>query len=599
MSIRHYPLAVMLWLYCTACNAASPGQAASSGNSADVLTGRTFVYCFNPAWRPYDYADSGQQKGIFGDYLQLFAERLGIHVVPHQTLTWTDALDAVKRGDCDFLVGAVKTAEREQYLDFTVPYFDMVHVLIAKPDRPFIGSLSSLSGKTISGPKSGAIMQWIARDYPSIRQKYVETANESMDTIMADRVYAHVTPLDALVSDYGWLLRNLKIIGKLDYAYPISIAVRKDLPDLKNAFDTAIVSLSHDDRSAISKRWTTFTFVEEIDYTLIWQVLGVTMLLLASFAFWNHHLRQEVAKRKELEIQLLERTENLSEALNFNESMLINSPIPIGVYVESGQCVLANEAYAKFVGATREDLLAQNFYDISSWKVSSLLGDCLTALKLQEPQQREAHLVTTFGKNVWFEYRILPSHLKGEVHLLIQFFDLTERKRLEDDLRHLAFHDPLTRLPNRRLLLDRLTQALYLGKRENNYLAVLFIDLNKFKQLNDNYGHDTGDQMLVEVANRLQSIVRQSDTVARLGGDEFIVLLSRLSTDAEQAAQYAKSFVEKIHSALNSDYVLGNVHHHGSASVGIKLFLGGDMDPDQILKEADSAMYEIKKGLLQ
>ena len=102
--------------------------------------------------------------------------------------------------------------------------------------------------------------------------------------------------------------------------------------------------------------------------------------------------------------------------------------------------------------------------------------------------------------------------------------------------------------------------------------------------------------MLVEVANRLQKIVRKSDTVARLGGDEFIVLLAGLGTDSEQAAQYAESVVEKIRNALSAEYELDNIHHQGSASVGINLILGGDIDPDQILKGADAAMYEIKKG---
>jgi diguanylate cyclase (GGDEF)-like protein/PAS domain S-box-containing protein len=259
---------------------------------------------------------------------------------------------------------------------------------------------------------------------------------------------------------------------------------------------------------------------------------------------------------------------------------------------------MANEAYAKFVGATREALLAQNFHELASWQTTTLLGDCLAALKLQTSQQREAHVVTSFGRDVWFEYRILPRHLKGQVHLLIQFFDLTEHKRLEEELRHLAFHDSLTRLPNRRLLLDRLTQALRLGKRESSYLAVLFIDLNRFKQLNDTFGHDTGDQMLVEVANRLQRIVRDSDTVARFGGDEFAVLLAGLGTDSERAAQYAESVAEKIHNALRAEYVLGHVCHRASASIGTKVLVGGDHDPDQILKEADAAMYETKRRSL-
>ena len=308
---------------------------------------------------------------------------------------------------------------------------------------------------------------------------------------------------------------------------------------------------------------------------------------------------QLAAERDLLEQRVIERTEYLSEALEFNETMLLNSPVPMSVYAESGQCIMANDAHAKFVGATREALLARNFHSIAVWKATSLLSDCLAAQKLHTPQQGEAHMVTSFGKDIWFEYRILPRHLKGQVHLLIQFFDLTEHKRVEEELRHFAFHDPLTRLPNRRLLMDRLTQALRLGKREKSYLAVLFIDLNRFKQLNDTYGHDTGDQMLIEVANRLQNIVRQSDTIARLGGDEFIVLLSGLSTDAEQAAQHAESVVEKIRSALSAEYLLDNIYHQGSASVGITLILGDNIDPDQILKEADAAMYEIKKDSMR
>jgi PAS domain-containing protein len=102
--------------------------------------------------------------------------------------------------------------------------------------------------------------------------------------------------------------------------------------------------------------------------------------------------------------------------------MLLNSPVPMGIYAESGQCELVNVAYAQLVGATVEQLRAQNFHTIASWKSTHLLDDCLAAIKFGTPQDREAHMVTSFGKDVWFEYRILPRHLKGLQHLLIQFF---------------------------------------------------------------------------------------------------------------------------------------------------------------------------------
>ncbi|NRR33941.1 GGDEF domain-containing protein [Oxalobacteraceae bacterium] len=170
-----------------------------------------------------------------------------------------------------------------------------------------------------------------------------------------------------------------------------------------------------------------------------------------------------------------------------------------------------------------------------------------------------------------------------------------EREQLEQELRDLAFHDALTQLPNRRQLLDRLKHASASSKRHNSHGAVLFLDLNKFKALNDTHGHEVGDQLLVQVAQRLRLATRENDTVARLGGDEFVVLLEDLGPDAAQATAYATQVAHKIALALAEEYTLGQVHHQGSASIGIGLFLSDTADPDAIIKTADAAMYQNKK----
>jgi diguanylate cyclase (GGDEF)-like protein/PAS domain S-box-containing protein len=292
-----------------------------------------------------------------------------------------------------------------------------------------------------------------------------------------------------------------------------------------------------------------------------------------------------------------ERTQCLTEALNFNKTVLLSSPLAMGVYTVEGQCALANTAYARLFDTSLDVLKATNLHDFESFQLAGLYEHGLAALQQHTPQQAEIHIVTASGRARWLECRILPTHTNGEDHLLIQFIDLTERKRIEDDLRHQALHDPLTRLPNRRLLHDRLQQALRISKRQNSYLAVFFLDLNKFKQLNDTHGHDVGDQLLIEVAERLQKVVRVSDTVARLGGDEFVVVLDGLGADSDQATEYyVTSIVDKIRSALDVEYHLGSIRHHSSASIGIKLFLGNEYaDPDQVIREADEAMYEDKK----
>jgi len=176
----------------------------------------------------------------------------------------------------------------------------------------------------------------------------------------------------------------------------------------------------------------------------------------------------------------------------------------------------------------------------------------------------------------------------------VVFRDITYRKKLEEELRRQASHDVLTGLPNRRLLMDRLGQALNFNRRQNTHGALLFLDLNRFKELNDSYGHEAGDHMLVEVASRLTSVIRESDSVARLGGDEFVVLLLGLDSEFDLAQKYVEIVAEKISRKLREDYVIGDIVQHGSASIGIRIFYHEDV-PEKILRDADTAMYEMKK----
>ncbi len=174
------------------------------------------------------------------------------------------------------------------------------------------------------------------------------------------------------------------------------------------------------------------------------------------------------------------------------------------------------------------------------------------------------------------------------------FADITKRKAAEAQIHQLAFYDPLTELPNRRLLIERLQQAFSVGARSGQHGAVLFLDLDNFKTLNDTKGHDVGDQLLAEVAKRLNACVRDGDTVARLGGDEFVVVLESLSTTPDEAAAHADLVAEKIRAALSQPYRLDNYIHHTTPSIGVVLFRGHQQSLDDVLKHADTAMYQAK-----
>ncbi|MCK9200182.1 MAG: PAS domain S-box protein [Gallionella sp.] len=186
---------------------------------------------------------------------------------------------------------------------------------------------------------------------------------------------------------------------------------------------------------------------------------------------------------------------------------------------------------------------------------------------------------------------------RGEVtHYVGMFTDITERKRAEEEIRHLAFYDVLTGLPNRRLLLERLRAALTASARRRNYGALLFLDMDRFKTLNDTLGHDYGDQMLVEVANRIKSCVREMDTVARLGGDEFVVLIEDAGGDEQDARRKVGTVAEKIREALARPYLLKEHEYLSSPSIGVTLYHGNGESVEDLLRQADLAMYQVKKG---
>jgi len=176
------------------------------------------------------------------------------------------------------------------------------------------------------------------------------------------------------------------------------------------------------------------------------------------------------------------------------------------------------------------------------------------------------------------------------------FSDITARKKTEEEIHNLAFYDSLTKLPNRRLFLERFRAALPASARSNNFGAIFFIDMDRFKVLNDTMGHDYGDLMLIEVARRIKSCVREMDTVARLGGDEFVVLIKEISDDKNAASRKVGNVAEKIRVALSYPYEINGYEHHSSPSTGINLYHGNQIGIDELLKQADLAMYQAKNS---
>ncbi|HUY03561.1 MAG TPA: EAL domain-containing protein [Rhodocyclaceae bacterium] len=292
------------------------------------------------------------------------------------------------------------------------------------------------------------------------------------------------------------------------------------------------------------------------------------------------------AERKDRERQL----RTLSRAVE-------QSPVSIVIADLDGNIEYVNPKFEQATGYTSTEVIGRNPRILKSGEMSAEayreLWDTITAGKIW---RGEFHNRRKDGSLFWERASISPIlDAQGRPSNFVAVKeDVTEHKAAEEEIQHLAFSDALTQLPNRRLLLDRLQQALAGITRSGCGGALLFIDLDNFKTLNDTLGHDVGDQLLRQVARRLVGCVREGDTVARLGGDEFVVMLEDLSGQPKEAATQAELVGEKIIAALNQPYLLAGHERHSTPSIGVTLFADRDETVDELLRRGDLAMYQAK-----
>ncbi|MFN3438524.1 MAG: EAL domain-containing protein [Acidovorax sp.] len=296
---------------------------------------------------------------------------------------------------------------------------------------------------------------------------------------------------------------------------------------------------------------------------------------------------QDITSRKRME-------ENLRASEQRLRSILERLPVGLCLVQDDGRIGFRNERYVQICGYTEDDVP-----DIDTWW-SRAYPDALERGAIREKLRNSRHE----GVIAAAEYNIVcadgvrkPVEISGifvEGGRLITMQDLSQRKAAEEEINSLAYYDPLTRLPNRRLLMDRLQHALATSARHHRSGALLMLDLDNFKTLNETRGHDRGDMLLQHVAHRLRSCVHEDDTVARQGGDEFVVVLEDLGDSPEDAAARSEEVGQRILSVLREPYELDGGEHHSSISMGITIFSDMRETVDELLKRADLALYQAK-----
>lgn len=313
-----------------------------------------------------------------------------------------------------------------------------------------------------------------------------------------------------------------------------------------------------------------------------WMGLGFALLIVASI----HMLREVFARHKRAEQRL--------------RVIAAAARDPIIMLENMGRIAFWNDAAHRMFGYSEREALGKHLHELIIPEQQR--SDCESSFTCPKKNGTVPAIGKTLelvalrkdGMQIVTEHSISQVSIGGEWHTICIVRDVTERKQFEERIQHLATYDNLTGLPNRTLFYDRLRQAINLAGRNRDELSLLYVDLDKFKAVNDTLGHDAGDEVLKSAANRIQQQVRESDTVARIGGDEFAVILPKI-TSPQDAATVARKIIDALLPACALSGAKGESASIG-ASIGIATFPADGADMDALLKVADAAMYKAKQS---
>lgn len=549
----------------------------------------TITMCVDPDWGPFERINpQGKHEGIAADLVQLVAQRVGLRIQHLPVKDWDESLAASKGKRCHIMSFINQTPARDAWLVFTDPIFLDPNVIITREEHGFIADVKGLQGERVALPRGTMVEERVRHDFPNLKVVLTGSEPEAMKLVserQADLTIRSLIVAANAIKKEG--LFNLKISGQIpQYTNQLRIAVLKEEPVLRAILDKGVKTITPQEREAISNRHVAINVQQGIDWTRIYMLLAMLALtiLIALYIFRNNRLlRAALAESQEARSAL----RVAAIAFESQDGMIVTDAQTTILRVNSAFTQITGYSTAEVIGKTPRILRSgshdANFY-AAMWKAIQIAG-------------------TWYGE-IWNQRKngeVYPQQLtitavKGEAdeitHYVATLHDITQRKQLEKEVEQLAFFDPLTQLPNRRLFNDRLGQTLTRATRDQSAMALMFIDLDKFKPINDVHGHEVGDWVLQTVARRIESCLRASDTAARVGGDEFLVLLPGLQTRDD-----ALAVAGKIRLALEQPFVTANaLPLRASASIGIAIYPDHAQTEHDLLRLGDRAMYQAKNS---
>ncbi len=460
--------------------------------------------------------------------------------------------------------------------------FRDVPIKFCKRDGTMLWGLVSASPLIVRGEQC-----MLALIHDTTREKLAEDARHASD---ARYRTAFQTSADAIVISRSPDCRCIEVNGRFTecFGYTADDAIGKTSAELglwANTADHDLLMNAFRDEKDYRDVLAEF---RRRDGSTLWGVVSATRLTIDGEECLLSSVH-DITREKQTEDALRFSEARYRAAFETSPDVIVISRITDGVYVD------VNPAFTTVMGWQREEVMGKSSLDLDIWADYDNRDAMLDIIgKGESFRGIEVQFRRKNGTSLWGVVFATPIEVSGVPCLLIQVRDVSHEKRAEEEIRTLAFYDQITGLANRRLLFEQFRKSIALSSRTHRKRAMLFVDLDNFKKLNDTRGHHTGDLLLREVANRLQECVNSADTVSRLGGDEFVLILEELHGYPEIAATQAMSVAEKILQQIAQPYLLEHAEVRTSCSIGITVFGDNQADFNHVLQQADIAMYQAK-----
>lgn len=547
-------------------------------------------------WAPLAFIDQrGQPQGLLVDLWQLVGDKTNRRV-QFELIDGQHTLRRVKSAAL-FIQGGIIQAPEPTGLSYSNTLFELRSALFVSNQLTGAIAPEDLQNTELGVTAQSYEESYLRQHYPALKLRYFNNPGQMIEAAARGDLKAFVSdyPVGMFYLDKYSSPEQFRVMTVL-YSRPLQAATNASAKVLLADINQSLALISQDEMTRLAQKWINH---QEVEVFPFWLVIvlggGLLLLVIGGLAYHNKILAVKLAAQSgellEQQRQVMLLTGNMSDwiwTLDAEQRFTYISPSIkrlLGYEVEEilGQpmsVVLHPSDYERAYAQLSHTLNAAKRGDFHEYR------DGISRYGLLH---KNGHLVwTEAALRVFFTPQGEFAGAQGSSR------DISERAHAEQAIRQLAFNDPLTQLPNRRLLNDRLQQTIANAARSKHYAALLFMDLDNFKYVNDNYGHDNGDLLLQQIALRLTAATRESDTLARFGGDEFALVAENLSRDFETAKSQVLMIGIKMLEAFDKDFVLRDIHCHLSTSIGIALFNSDDKSAKALLKYADIAMYQAK-----